>query len=233
MKTPDSELLLPHRHHTNSMTEDGAGGIFVSTGTSESSSFFQPNVVGSRTIGSRTKSLIIVDVPYESLLPKHLKFLEVSLFRCLHSVWKGANEALSAEENCPGSFFLQNNEHRNSSHIETISIKTRMSLLRALVTLVFLYGCATWTLNAEMEKRINSFEMNCMCRLLQDHYTFHTFNKQIRELMTSYIGEHEHLLIIVKRKQLTWFGHVIRWKGTLANTCCREAQMAVQREEDL
>ena len=101
---------------------------------------------------------------------------------------------------------------------KNISMKTRMSLLRALVTSVFLYGCETWTLNAEMEKRINSFEMNGMCRLLQFHYTSHTSNKQIRELMTSYIGEHEHLLTIVKRRQLTWFGHVIRWKGSLANT---------------
>ena len=32
---------------------------------------------------------------------------------------------------------------------KNISMKTRMSLLRALV---FLYGCETWTLNAEMEK---------------------------------------------------------------------------------
>ena len=32
------------------------------------------------------------------------------------------------------------------------------------------------------------------------------------------IGEHDHLLTIVKRRQLTWFGHVIRWKGSLANT---------------
>ena len=96
-------------------------------------------------------------------------------------------------------------------------MKTRMSLLRALVASVFLYGCETWTLNAEMEKRINAFEMNCMRRLLQVHYTSHTSNKQIRELMLSYIGEHDHLLTIVKRSQLNWFGHVTRWKGSLAN----------------
>ena len=114
-------------------------------------------------------------------------------------------------------------------------MKTRMSLLRALVTSVFLYGCETWTLNAEMEKRINSFEMNCMRRLLQVHYTSHTSNKQISELMTSYIGEHEHLLTIVERRQLTWFGHVIRWKGSLANTLlqggtdgCRKRERSVR-----
>jgi len=83
---------------------------------------------------------------------------------------------------------------------KNISMKSRMCLLRALVTSVFLYGCETWTLTAEMEKRINAFEMNCMRRLLQVHYTSHTSNKQIRELMLSYIGELDHLLTIVKRR---------------------------------
>ena len=101
---------------------------------------------------------------------------------------------------------------------KNISMKTRMGLLRALITSVFLYGCETWTLNAEMEKRINAFEMNCMRRLFQVHYTSHTSNKQVREQMLKYIGEHDHLLTIVKCRQLTWFGHVIRWKGSLANT---------------
>ena len=50
---------------------------------------------------------------------------------------------------------------------KNISMKTRMSLLRALFTSVFLYGCETWTVNAEMVKRINSYEMNCRRRLLQ------------------------------------------------------------------
>ncbi|XP_072039417.1 uncharacterized protein [Amphiura filiformis] len=83
---------------------------------------------------------------------------------------------------------------------KNISMAARMSLLRALVISVFLYGCETWTLNAEMEKRINAFEMNCMRRLLQVHYSTHTTNKQVRAMMESFIGEHEHLISIVKRR---------------------------------
>ena len=71
---------------------------------------------------------------------------------------------------------------------KNISTKTRMSLLRAQVKSVFLYGCDPWTLNAEMGKRINSFEMNCIRISLQVHYTSHISNKQIRELR--YIEEH-------------------------------------------
>ena len=51
------------------------------------------------------------------------------------------------------------------------SMKIRISLLRALITSVCLYRCETWTVNTEMENRISVFEMNCMRRLLQIHYS--------------------------------------------------------------
>ena len=95
---------------------------------------------------------------------------------------------------------------------------SRMHLLRALITSIFLYGCETWTVTAEMEKRINAFEMNCMRRLLQVHYTSHTSNVQIRELMERFIGKQKALLSIVKQRKLQWFGHLVRWKNSLANT---------------
>ena len=40
---------------------------------------------------------------------------------------------------------------------KSISMKTRMGLLRALITSIFLYGCETWTLNPEMEKPYQCF----------------------------------------------------------------------------
>ena len=55
---------------------------------------------------------------------------------------------------------------------------------------VVLYGCETWSLNAEKEKkRISSIEMNCMRRLLQVHNTSHTSDKQIMEQAASYQDE--------------------------------------------
>ena len=80
---------------------------------------------------------------------------------------------------------------------KNISMTSRMHLLRALITSIFLYGCETWTVTAEMEKRINAFEMNCMRRLLQVHYTSHTSNIQIQELMEHHIGKQRALMTIV------------------------------------
>ncbi len=95
---------------------------------------------------------------------------------------------------------------------------SRMNLLRTLITSVFLYGCETWTVTAEMEKRISAFEMNCMRRLLQIHFSSHTANKTVRELMETYVGKQKSLLAIVKQRKLQWFGHVVRWKNSLTNT---------------
>ena len=99
-----------------------------------------------------------------------------------------------------------------------ISMATKLRLLRALVLSVFLYGAESWTLNAEIEKRINAFEMNCYRRLLQVHWTSHTRNADIRKRVIDLAGPVDSFLGVVIRKKMTWFGHVMRAKGTLANT---------------
>ena len=40
----------------------------------------------------------------------------------------------------------------------------------------------------------------------------------VQELMERYIGKQEHLLTIVKKRNVQWFGHVIRWNESFANT---------------
>ena len=50
-------------------------------------------------------------------------------------------------------------KHIWNSH--NISPPTKIQLLRSLVLSIFLYGAESWTLNAEIVKRINAFEMNC------------------------------------------------------------------------
>ena len=98
-----------------------------------------------------------------------------------------------------------------------ISMQVKLQLLRSLVISVFLYASESWTMNTEIEKRINAFELNCYRRLLNIHYTSHTTNVRVKELVIQYIGKHDSLLSIAKKRKLRWFGHVTRAKGTLAN----------------
>ena len=46
---------------------------------------------------------------------------------------------------------------------------SRVGEVRSLVISVFLYACESWIINAEMEKRINAFELNCYRPLLNIH----------------------------------------------------------------
>ena len=103
-----------------------------------------------------------------------------------------------------------------------LSMPSKLHLLRSLVISVFLYAAESWTMNTEIEKRINAFELNCYRRLLNIHYTSHTTNLQVRGLVIQYIGRHDSLLTVAKKRKLRWFGHVTRAKGTLANTILQD-----------
>eukprot|EP00794_Sanderia_malayensis_P013516 gene13516-biopygen10785 len=96
--------------------------------------------------------------------------------------------------------------------------KTKIQLMRALVTAVALYGCEAWTLSKQLEKKITAFEMRCFRRLLGIHWRDHRTNVSVIEEIETKIGNFERLLDTVKRRKLQWFGHVTRRPGTLAHT---------------
>merc|ERR1712121_379458 len=82
---------------------------------------------------------------------------------------------------------------------------------------VFLYACETWTLTADLEKRIQAMEMRCYRRLLDISYRDHVTNAEIRDKILQAIGPYEGLLTTVRKRKLKWFGHVTRGEG-LAKT---------------
>ena len=75
---------------------------------------------------------------------------------------------------------------------------------------ILLYGCEAWTLLAGTEKRIQAFENKCLRKLLRISYRDHVTNESVREMVVAYVGPQEPLLATVKRRKLTWFGHVTR-----------------------
>ena len=82
---------------------------------------------------------------------------------------------------------------------------------------IFLYACETWTLTAEIQKRIQSMEMRCYRRLLGISYTHHVTNEEVRRKISQAIGPHDDLLSIVMKLKLRWYGHITRSSG-LAKT---------------
>ena len=89
--------------------------------------------------------------------------------------------------------------------------------MRSLVTSIFLYACESWTLTAELKRRIQAMEMRCCHKILHISYKDHVTNEEFRAKIQQAIGPHEDLLTIVKRHKLQWYGHVSRSSG-LAKT---------------
>jgi exonuclease III len=91
-----------------------------------------------------------------------------------------------------------------------ISFSTKYRLYKSLVVSILLYGCETWTLLADTERRIQAFEHKCLRRLLHISYLEHKTNEYVRNTTSALVGPQEPLLATVKRRKLAWFGHVTR-----------------------
>ena len=97
------------------------------------------------------------------------------------------------------------------------SLSPKPQLMRFLVTSILLYACESWTLTAELHRRIQAMEMRCYRKILSISYKDYVTNEEVRAKVQQAIGPHEDLLMIVKRRKLQWYGHVSRSSG-LAKT---------------
>ena len=78
----------------------------------------------------------------------------------------------------------------------------KIRLMRSLVTSIFLYAWESWTLTAELQRRIEAMEMGCYRKMLRISYKDHVTNKEVCAKIQHAIGPQEDLLTIVKRRKL-------------------------------
>ena len=90
----------------------------------------------------------------------------------------------------------------------SISLSSKMGLMRSLVTSIFLYAYESWTLTAELQRRIQATEMRCYSKILRISYKDNVTNEEVHARIQQAIGPHEDLLTIVKRHKLLWYVHV-------------------------
>ena len=96
---------------------------------------------------------------------------------------------------------------------KNISLTSKVKLMRMLILSTFLSACESWTLTAEIERRIQALEMRCYRRLLNISYKDHVTNEEIRNRIQNAIGVHDVLLTMVKKRKLRWYGHISRSSG--------------------
>ena len=97
-----------------------------------------------------------------------------------------------------------------------IIITCKVLLWQKDTYMITLYGCQSWTLSKEMEKRNESFEFKYYRQMLWIPYTAHITNKSIKDQKNAAIVTLERLLKIVKKRKLQWCGHLVGQDNSLA-----------------
>ena len=62
----------------------------------------------------------------------------------------------------------------------SIPLSSKIQLMHSLVTSIFLYACESWTLTAELQRRIQAMEMRCYRKILRISYKDHVTNEEVR-----------------------------------------------------
>ena len=87
-----------------------------------------------------------------------------------------------------------------------ITLPTKVRLVKAMVFLVVMYGCESWTIKKAEHRRIDAFELWCWRRLLRVAWTARRSNQSIRkEISPEY--SLEGLMLKLK---LQYFGHLMQ-----------------------
>ena len=90
-----------------------------------------------------------------------------------------------------------------------ISMETRKRAVKTYVWSTLLYGCETWTVSREMEKRLEAMEMWCWRRMLRVSWTERRTNVNILEAIES----GRELMAVLRKRQMGFLGHVMRASG--------------------
>ena len=70
---------------------------------------------------------------------------------------------------------------------------SKIRVMRSLVTSIFLYVCESWTLTAELQRRIQAMEMRCYCNILRISYKDYVINEEVHAKIKQAIRPHEDL----------------------------------------
>ena len=95
-----------------------------------------------------------------------------------------------------------------------VTLSTKVCLVRAMVFLVVMYGCESWTIKKAERQRIDAFELWCWRRLLRVSWTARRSNQSIlKEISPEY--SLEGLMLKLK---LQYFGHLMQRADPLEKT---------------
>ena len=96
-----------------------------------------------------------------------------------------------------------------------ITLPTKVHIVKAMVFLVVMYGCESWTIKMVEHQRIDAFELWCWRRLLRVPWTARRSNQSIlKEISPEYYSLEELML----KLKLQYFGHLMCRTDSLEKT---------------
>ena len=95
-----------------------------------------------------------------------------------------------------------------------ITLPTNVRLVKAMVFLVVMYGCESWTIKKAEHQRIDVFELWCWKRLFRVPWTARRSNQSIlKEISPEYALEG-----LMRQLKLQYFGHLMQRTDSFENT---------------
>ena len=95
-----------------------------------------------------------------------------------------------------------------------ITLPTKVHLIKAMVFLVVMYGCESWTVKKAEWQKIDAFELWCWRRLLRVPWTARRSNQS----MLKEISPGCSLEGLMLKLKLQYFGHLMRRTDSLEKT---------------
>ena len=94
-----------------------------------------------------------------------------------------------------------------------ITLPTKVRLVKAMVFLVLMYGCESWTVKTAEHRRIDAFELCCWRRLLRVPWTARRSNQSILKE----ISPESSLEGLMLKLKLQYFCHLMQRTDLLGN----------------
>ena len=92
-----------------------------------------------------------------------------------------------------------------------VTLPTKVHLVKAMVSLVVMYGCESWTIKKAEHRRIDAFELWCWRRLLRVTWTARRSNQSILKK----ISPEYSLEGLMLKLKLQYFGHLMQRSDSL------------------
>ena len=95
-----------------------------------------------------------------------------------------------------------------------ITLPTKIHLVKAMVFLIVMYGCESWTIKKAEHQRIDTFELWCWRRLLRVPWTARRSNQSIlKEISPEYLLEG-----LMLKLKLQYIGHLMQKTDSFEKT---------------